>query len=51
MVKKVRGKGVLYSYLNTVDAREVEKRISEGDEYAKLIYDALVLQVSKSMGS
>ena len=50
MVKKVRGKGGIVSYLNTVDAREVEKRISEGDEYAKLIYDALVLQVSKSIG-
>lgn len=50
MVKKVRGKGGIVSYLNTVDAREVEERISNGDEYAKLIYDALALQVAKSIG-
>lgn len=50
MVKNVRGKGGIVSYLNTVDAREVEKRINEGDEYAKLIYDALILQISKSIG-
>ncbi|MEG0855202.1 MAG: butyrate kinase [Terrisporobacter sp.] len=50
MVKNVRGKGGIVSYLNTVDAREVEKRIADGDEYAKLIYDALVLQVAKSIG-
>ena len=30
----------MYSYLNTVDAREVEERINNGDGYAKLIYDA-----------
>ena len=50
MVKKVRGKGGIVSYLNTVDAREVEERIANGDEYAKLIYDALVLQVAKAIG-
>ena len=50
MVKNVRGKGGIFSYLNTVDAREVEDRISKGDEYAKLIYDALALQVAKSIG-
>ena len=50
MAKKVRGKGGIVSYLNTVDAREVEERIANGDEYAKLIYDALALQVAKSIG-
>lgn len=50
MVKNVRGKGGIVSYLNTVDAREVERRIADGDEYAKLIYDALILQVAKSIG-
>ena len=50
MVKNVRGKGGIVSYLNTVDAREVEDRISKEDEYAKLIYDALALQVAKSIG-
>ena len=50
MVKKVRGKGGIVSYLNTVDAREVEEKISQGDEYAKRVYDALSLQVAKSIG-
>lgn len=50
MVKNVRGKGGIVSYLSTIDAREVEERISKGDEHAKLIYDALALQVAKSIG-
>lgn len=48
--KILRGKGGLVSYLDTNDAREVEKRIDEGDEYARLIYEALAYQVSKSIG-
>ena len=50
MIKNIRGKGGIVSYLNTVDAREVEEKISNGDEYAKLIYDALALQVAKAIG-
>lgn len=50
MINNLRGKGGIYSYLGTVDTKEVEKRILNGDEYAKLIYDALALQVSKSIG-
>ncbi len=50
MIKNIRGKGGVLSYLNTVDIREVEQRIDNLDEYAKLIYDALILQVSKGIG-
>ena len=50
MIKNIRGKGGIVSYLNTVDAREVEEKIANGDEYAKLIYDALALQVAKAIG-
>ena len=50
MKKKVRGEGGLYSYMNTFDAREVEEKINNGDEYAKLIYDAMALQIAKSIG-
>lgn len=46
----LRGKGGLISYLNTNDAREVEKMIENGDEYAKLIYEALAYQVAKNIG-
>ena len=50
MHKKVRGNGGLKSYLNTVDAREVEKMIENGDENAKLIYEAMAYQVAKGIG-
>ena len=30
--------------------REVEEKINNGDEYAKLIYDAMALQIAKSIG-
>lgn len=50
MVKNIRGKGGMVSYLNTVNAQEVEQRINDGDEYAKLVYDALSLQVAKAIG-
>lgn len=50
-VKKMHsGRGGLVSYLNTSDAREVEKMIEEGNQYAKLIYDAMILQISKGIG-
>ncbi|MCM8711905.1 butyrate kinase [Clostridium sp. SYSU_GA19001] len=50
MHKMLRGNGGLKSYLNTVDAREVQKRIDNGDEYAKLIYEAMAYQVAKGIG-
>lgn len=49
--KQLRGNGGLLSYLGTSDAREVEKRIQQGDEYAKFIYEAMAYQISKSIGS
>ncbi|MBQ2218983.1 MAG: butyrate kinase, partial [Firmicutes bacterium] len=45
--KKVRGDAGLVNLLGTHNAREVEKRIAEGDEYAKLVYDAMGYQVAK----
>lgn len=45
----ISGKGGLYSYLGTKDCREVEKMIAEGDEYAKLVYEAMALQVGKAI--
>lgn len=51
MKKKIKGKGGLMSYLDTIDAREVEKRIEAGDEYAKLVYDAMIYQIGKEIGA
>jgi len=45
------GKGGLVAYLGTNDAREVVKRIKEGDEYAKYIYEAMAYQLAKEIGA
>lgn len=49
--KKITGKGGLVSYLNTNDARDVEKLIKEGDEKAALVYDAMAYQIAKEIGA
>lgn len=49
--KLLKGKGGLLSYLGTSDAREVEKMIETGDEYAKFIYEAMAYQIAKNIGS
>ena len=48
--KKIRGKGGLVAHLGTSDCREIEAMIENGDEHAKLIYDAEALQIAKSIG-
>ncbi len=48
--RMLRGKGGLKAYLNTADAREIEERITKGDEYAQLIYEAMAYQVAKGIG-
>ncbi|HHV26323.1 MAG TPA: butyrate kinase [Tissierellia bacterium] len=50
MQKKLRGNGGLRAYLDTVDAREVEKMIKDGDEKASIIYEAMAYQVAKGIG-
>ena len=44
-------KGGLVSHLGTSDARDVVKMIAEGNEYAKLVYDAMIYQVAKEIGA
>ena len=39
----------LYAHLGSSDIREVEKRIAAGDGHAKLIYDAMCLNISKNL--
>ncbi|MGB9750212.1 MAG: butyrate kinase [Caldisericia bacterium] len=50
MKKKLAGNGGLVSHLGTNDAREVEKRIEKGDKEAKLVYEAMAYQISKTIG-
>lgn len=50
MKKKISGKGGLVAYLGTNDAREVQKRIDEGDKNAELIFSAMAYQIGKEIG-
>lgn len=51
MMKKLVGQGGLVGYLGTNDAVRVEKQIEDGDEKAKLVYEAMAYQVAKEIGS
>ncbi|MGI6362001.1 MAG: butyrate kinase [Bacillota bacterium] len=48
-MSKIKNEAGLQGWLGTKDAREVEKRIAGGDEKATLIYEALALNVAKSI--
>ena len=43
--------GGLISYLGTNDLREVLKSIEEGNQYAKLIFEAMCYQIAKEIGA
>lgn len=50
-VKKLcKGSGGLVAWLGTNDSREVEAMIEAGDEKAKLVYEAMALNVAKAIG-
>ena len=50
MTKKVRGNAGLRAHLGTSDAQKVEQMIADGDEHAKLIYEAFAYGVAKGIG-
>ncbi len=43
--------GGLVDHLGTAEVLEVKERIRAGDVYAKLVYDAMVYQIGKSIGA
>ena len=45
------GEGGLQAYLGTKDALEVERRISEGDKQAALVYEAMAYQAAKDIAA
>ncbi len=51
MMNKIKRKGGLIDHLGTNDSREVEKMIEEGDEHAKLVYEAMALSISKHIAA
>ncbi len=48
--KMIKGNGGLMAYLGTSDGREVVNMIKDGDEKAKLVYEAMAYQVAKEIG-
>lgn len=51
MINMLTKTGGLMAYLGTDDGREVARRIEAGDEEAKLVFDAMLYQVSKEIGA
>lgn len=49
--KKINGNGGFNAYLGTNDMRNVEKMVNEGDDHAKEVREAFILQVAKDIGS
>lgn len=49
MMNLVKRQGGLRAHLGTTDSREVEKKIAAGDQNAKLVYEAMALNVSKNI--
>ncbi len=49
--KLIKGKGGLVALLGTNDLREVERRIADGDQEAKLVFNAMAYQVAKEIGA
>jgi butyrate kinase len=41
----------MVAYLGTHDMREVEKRIDNGDQKAKLVFEAMAYQIAKEIGA
>lgn len=51
MIAKISKTGGLLGHLGTDNTMEIEKMIASGDQYAKLIYDAMAYQLCKFIGS
>ncbi|HNV02822.1 MAG TPA: butyrate kinase [Vicinamibacterales bacterium] len=45
------GEGGVYSHLGTKDLIEVERRIAQGDERARLVFEAMAYQIAKAIGA
>ena len=51
MRKKITGHGGWWGHLGTTDAREVVKRMKEGDAKAKLVFETTCYQTAKCVGA
>jgi len=50
LFRRLTRQGGLLAHLGTNDAVEVEKRIAQGDDHARLVYEALAYQIAKEIG-
>ena len=50
MYRKIRGMGGIKAHLGTHDCRLVEQMIQDGNEKAKLVYEAEAYQIAKGIG-
>ncbi|GAB4309946.1 butyrate kinase [Pseudothermotoga elfii] len=50
IMRRIKGNGGLVAYLGTNSAIEVQKRISEGDKKAEIVYRAMSYQIAKWIG-
>jgi len=51
MYDRITKNGGLVDHLGTADVREIQERIKTGDAYAKLVFDAMIYQISKNIGA
>ena len=51
MLRKINGHSGLTAHLGTNDVREVERRIAEGDQKAKLVLDAMIYSIARWLAS
>ena len=50
LFRRFTRQGGLLAHLGTNDAIEVERRIAQGDEHARLVYEAMAYQIAKETG-
>lgn len=49
--KRISGKAGLAAHLGTVAIPEIEQRIADGDEHARLVLDAMIYSIAKSIAA
>lgn len=50
MMKHINGEAGLLAYLQTTDIRDIQKRIQDGDDYAREVLEAMCYQTAKDIG-
>lgn len=49
MVRLLKGRGGLAAWFGTSDTRQIERRITDGDEQARAVYEAMAYNVAKAL--